>query len=271
MSREKKDTNGYSFFRLPRQNSPQRRFLDSLPRNACLALATVPAEGLTLRRIFYCLDNPGSKPPSYFETIKNIGFRGLFAGPGSRMSYCLFGNFATLLGVDYFGSDYKGLFMTTVAKNSIVPLFLVSNARQINLNWTQTYQFMINSIKDPVVHSSFFFRNLVANSCLLPGFMTRDFLYRRMDESNTTVPAFGGLAVSLTASTLMNSFLKPLFTGKYNLGVRLAVAIQFPAKLSLSIREFASLGLIFGSTSPQKKLSHESEETQTSEASPSLK
>ncbi|WP_133140636.1 hypothetical protein [Legionella genomosp. 1] len=268
MSRETKDSSDYSFFSLPRHDSPQRKFIDSLPRNTCLALATVPTEGLTLRRIFYCLDNPGSKPPSYIETLKNIGFKGLFAGPGSRVSYCLVGNFSTLLGVDYFGSDYKGLFMTTVAKNSILPLFLVSNARQMNLNWPQTFQFMANSIKDPIVHSSFFFRNFVANSCLLPGFMTRDFLYRVMDESNTTVPAFGGLAVSLTASTLTNSFLKPFFTGKYSLRVRLAVAIQFPAKLSLSIRELASLGLIFGNTRPQKKLSHESEEAQTAEVKP---
>ncbi|WP_146740032.1 hypothetical protein [Legionella quinlivanii] len=231
-----------------------------------MALATVPAEGLTLRRIFFCLENPGSKPPSYWETIKNIGFKGLFAGPGSRMSYCLFGNFTTLLGVDYFGSDYRGLFLTTVAKNTILPLFLVSNARQINLNWAQTHQFVVNSIKDPVVHSSFFFRNLVANSCLLPGFMTRDFLYQTMDESNTIAPALGGLVVSLTASTLMNSFLKPMFTGKYTLRVRLAVAIQLPAKLSLSIRELASLGLIFGNTSPKKNLSSEAVETHAPEA-----
>lgn len=67
MSRERKDTSNYSFFSLPRHDSPQRKFIDSLPRNACLALATVPAEGLTLRRIFFCLDNPGRKPPSYWE------------------------------------------------------------------------------------------------------------------------------------------------------------------------------------------------------------
>ncbi|WP_131793002.1 hypothetical protein [Legionella birminghamensis] len=156
-----------------------------------------------------------------------------------------------------------------MAKNAILPLFLVSNARQINLNWAQTHQFVVKSIKDPVVHSSFFFRNFIANSCLLPGFMTRDFLYQIMGESNTYAPALGGLLVSLTASTLMNSFLKPMFTGKYTLGVRLTVAFQLPAKLSLSVRELASLGLIFGNTSAKKNLANELEVTKASEVSPS--
>lgn len=228
-------------------------FYAGLPKNTLLALLTVPPEGLALRRIFYTLDNPSIKPPAYMEVLKNIGLKGLFAGVISRTSYCLTGNFATLLGIDYFGKDVQGIIKTTVAKNCILPLFLASNARQTNRDFYETLIFMAKGVKDPVVHLSFFFRNLVANSCLLPGFMVRDYSYKAMNESNTQTPTLLGFATSVTASTLMNAFLKPFFTGHYELKTRWGAAFSMPAKFPLLMREFASLALIFGNTPLEKE------------------
>jgi len=241
--------------------TPAQVFTGNLPKNIALALFTVPSEGMALRRIFYTLDNPNTKPITYTATFKSIGVKGLFAGTMSRTTYCLTGNFATLIGIDYFGSDYQGLFKTTVAKNAILPLFLASNARQTNRNVSETFSFMAKGAKDPVVHLSFFFRNLVANSCLLPGFMVRDYCYQVMNETNTKIPTLLGFTTSVTASTLMNAFLKPFFTGIYPVKTRWTVAASIPAKLPLMFRECASLGLVFGNTSPKKGMIREAEAT----------
>lgn len=119
-------------------DSPQYKFCDAFTRNFLLALVTVPSERFCLEEIFFCLNNPGIKPPAYRKTFNEIGLKRLFSGAGARVSYCLSGNFATLVGLNHFGSDYEGLFKTAVAKNLVLPIFLISNARQINLNWHQT-------------------------------------------------------------------------------------------------------------------------------------
>lgn len=255
---------------IPAKKSAQQQFVATLPKNIFLALVTVPFEGLALRRIFDILDNPQAKPVSYYDTIKKIGAKGLFAGPISRTNYCLVGNYATLWGVDNFGSDYLGLLKTTIIKNAVLPFFLVSNARQVNMNFTKTLSFVAKGVIDPVVHLSFFSRNLAANFCgVLPGFRVRDYSYQLLGESNTQIPTLLGFTTSVFASTLMNAFLKPFFTGTYPLPTRRAAATSFPAILPLIAREAASLGLIFGNTSPQKKLQEKApEENQESTIRP---
>ncbi|KTD64546.1 hypothetical protein [Legionella spiritensis] len=235
------------------EQSPYRKFRTNLLKNTVLAITTVPAEGMALRRIFYVLEHPKAVPVPYLATLKTIGPKGLFSGPLSRSAYCLTGNFATLQGIHYFGSDYKGMFLTTLFKNSIIPVFLISNARQTGLNFSQTLSYVNTNIKYPVVHASFFFRNLVANSCLPPGFFVRNYSYQALGESNTTIPTLLGFGTSVFASTIINAFLKPFFTGAYPLSNRYMAAWQFPGIIPLLFRESASLGLIFGNTSPQKK------------------
>jgi len=235
-------------------------FAKNLPKNVALAASSVPCEAMALRRITYKLDNPYTKPPSYMAVHQAIGNQGLFAGSLSRIIYCLTGNFATVTGIGYFGSNSEGILKTTVVKNAILPLFLASNARQLNLDPSQTFRFMAKSIKDPVVHLSFFARNLLGNSCLLPGFMVRDYSFQMMNESNTTIPTFLGFGTSVAASTMMNAILKPLFTGSYTFKTRCMAAASLPAKFPLMLRELASLGLVFGNTSPKKKMDDDSSE-----------
>ncbi len=241
-----------------KQNSRQV-FLANFKKNFLLALGTVPFEGMALHRILYMHAHPKVKPLSYADTLKEIGLNGLFAGLMTRATYCLTGNFATLEGMRYFGSDFQGLFLTALAKNSILPLFLASNARQINYNWPQTFHYVAKGVVNPVFHFSFCFRNLVANFCLAPGLKVRDKTYEKMNESNTQIPMLLGFGTSVLASAVINSFLKPFFTGvdTYSLKMRYLTALRTPAMLPLLLRESASLGLIFFNTSPKKAGSKE--------------
>lgn len=233
--------------------TPAEKFLSNAPKNTALALVTVPSEALALRRIFDRLSHPQNKAVSYANILKNIGPGGLCKGALSRTGYCLTGNFATLQGVHYFGSDYQGLFLTTLAKNMILPVFLTSNARQIGYNAAQTFTYVAKGVIDPVIHSSFFFRNLVANSCLLPGFMVRDYCHQAMDETHTQIPTLLGLSTSVVLSTAINAFLKPFFTGNYPVNIRWATAVKMPGVLPLIMRELCSLSLVFFNTSAKEK------------------
>lgn len=249
----------------PLKVSARDKFLKNLMTNTFLALGTVPAECLAVRRILSLLENPTSTSSfilsntvnpsrlSYVATIRAIGIRKLFSGSFSRLSYCLAGSFATLQGMDYFGADSRGLFCTAVVKNLILPLSLLANARQGGLPLSKTFHFVAKSSVDPVVHTSFFLRNLLANSCLLPGFFVRDHLYQVMGESDSKIPTVVALMVSSLTSTFMNGFLKPFFTGKYLIGARYATAIKFPALVPLLFRETASGALIFLNSSPRSQ------------------
>ncbi len=244
--------------------SPTDQFLKNIVINTLLALGTIPAECLAVRRIISLLETSsinlskrlvaGTRVPlslSYIATIRAIGIRKLFAGSLSRLFYCLAGNFATLQGLAFFGSDSRGLFYTALAKNLILPFSLLANARQSGLPLSKTFHFISKSSLDPVVHVSFFFRNLLANSCLLPGFIVRDYIYQALGPSDSKIPTLLGLTVSSVTSTAMNAFFKPLFTGNYLLNVRLATAIKFPGLWALLFRETASCGLIFANSSPR--------------------
>ena len=215
-----------------------------------LAFCTIPVECLAVRRILSLLDNQPKL--RYVASIQNIGMRKLFSGSLSRLSYCLTGNLATLQGIEYFGSDSRGLFLTALVKNIILPLSLLANARQSCLSWSKTISFVAKSSIDPVVHSSFFLRNLIANSCLIPGFIVRDHYYQVLGKSDSKIPTLIGLTVSAITSALMNTFLKPFFTGKYLAKDRIRTAIKFPALIPLLLRETASVSLIFANSSPKE-------------------
>ena len=229
----------------------------------------MPGEALTLRRIYNVLDHPDIQPISYFETIKNMGLRGTFAGWKERVSYCLIGNGFTLALLPICGSDYQGLGAIACAKNLILPVFLGSNARQMGLDPKKTLAFVIKGVKDPATHLSFFFRNLAANSCLLPGFALRDYYYQATGETNQKWATLLGFGVSAGTSTLMNAFLKPFFTVKpastenYPISIRWKTAAKLPAKFSLLLRELPSLGLIFSNTSPKSREEPENTAQQT--------
>lgn len=240
---------------IPETISPVRmtvkdKFLENLIPNTLLAFSTIPAECLAVRRILSLLGNQAKLP--YLSTIRILGTRKLFSGSFSRLSYCLTGIFATLQGLDYFGADAKGLFFTAVVKNIILPLSLLANARQGCLSLSKTFHFVAKSSIDPVVHSSFFLRNLLSNYCLLPGFIVRDHCYQVMGKSDSKIPIILGITVSSITSGVMNSFLKPFFTGKYTGVMRLKTAIKLPALIPLIGRETASAILIFANSSPRE-------------------
>lgn len=235
---------------VPTKKSTRDTFLKNLPTNTSLALFTVPAECLAVRRILTLLGDHPKIP--YLSVIKSLGIQKLFSGSISRLSYFLTGNFATLQGIEYFGSDSRGLFLTSVVKNIILPLSLLANARQSCLPWSKTAPFIVKSSLDPTCHASFFLRNLISNSCLLPGFMARDHYYHVIGKSDTTIPNLLGLTISGITSALMNTFLKPFFTGKYPLKNRCAIAIKFPALIPLLFRETASMTLVFANSSPRE-------------------
>jgi hypothetical protein len=222
----------------------------NLSKNACLAFCTVPFESLAVRRILFLLDHVEKMPPSFFCTVKQVGIVKLFSGATCRLSYVLAGNLATLQGIQTFGPDFKGLFLTSVFKNLILPLSLLANARQTQKSWKETFSFVSRGSLNVGSHVSFFGRNLLSNYCLIPGFYARDYCYQNPEWKNTTLPTVVGLAVSSIISAVMNTLLKPFFTGKYPPEVRFAVARKFPAAFPIYLRETVSLTLIFGSSSP---------------------
>lgn len=234
-----------------KKRTPTERFLGDIFKNSALAFATVPLEGLAVRRVLIMIEKPDVKPPSYTTVIETVGLRGLFAGYGSRVFYCLGGNFGTVLGVHVLGPDFYGLLGTAVAKNCILPLSLVSNARQNNYSWAQTITFVSRGVRDPLVHLSFFSRNFASALCLIPGFKVRDQLHAKWGEEHSQLSTLAGLNVSLVVAAVMNSFIKPLFTGKADPRIKMRVAVTFPAFVAIGLREAVSMILIFGSTSPK--------------------
>ena len=233
--------------------TPNQVFYSNLGQNISLSVAYVPAEGLALRRIFYMLDHSQLPSPSYVDTIKKIGLSGLFSGVITRTSYCLLANFVTLHGIHYFGSNYDGLFKTSLVQNATLPIFIASNARQMGLNVQETVKFVGKGFGDPVVHASFLLRNSMMNSCVFLGLSVRDRFYQANGEKQKGLSSVLGLCTSVTSATLMLSFLKPFYTGSYPFPARVRVATTLPAKFPLLIREFTSMSLIFGNTSPKGK------------------
>jgi len=236
------------------QLKPVTNFLAGLPQNIFFATATTPPERLALERITFALNNPTLKPPSYLATIQKLKLEGLFAGTSARTTYCLTGNFFTLLGISFFGNDAKGLLLTSALKNALYPVFLWSNGKQRNFTREQITKLVLGGMKDPAGHASFFSRNLLANFCLLPGFMVSDFTYQYLGESDTKLPKTLGLATSLGFSALMNAFFKSLFTDPalYPLLLRWNTAKGLPGLEALAFREIASLFLIFSNTALKK-------------------
>jgi hypothetical protein len=216
--------------------SPREIFVKNLPKNILMALFTVPAECLAVRRILHLLHFPDNPPTTYIHSLKQLGLKNLFAGSMSRIGYCLGGNFITLQGIHQFGSDFTGLFKIALIKNTILPLSLLANARQSQLSWKDTLSFVHRGSLDRGAHISFFCRNLLANTCLLPGFHARDYCYTVLEEKNTFIPSSCGLIISTITSTVMNVILKPFFTGKYPLNVRYIAVKRFPGAFPICLR-----------------------------------
>lgn len=225
-----------------------------------MAFSTVPLELFAVRRIVSMLQSPQTAAPSYRKMLIGMkiheGGQGmakeLFNGAGARTTYCLLGNFATLQGIHWFGSDLKGLFATAVIKNGILPFSLWSNAAQTNLSLAKTIDSIAKGCINPVVHASFFARNLLSNVSLYPGFLVRDYCYQQTDKA--TLSTLLGFGTSLGISSVLNSFLKPFFTaGNFSNSTRLKVARTFPAFAMIALRESVSAGFQFAHTSPQKR------------------
>lgn len=139
------------------QLKPVINFISDAPKNILLATATTPSERLALERIRAIMINPHLKPMPYIDCIKTLRLKGLFTGTYERTTYCLVGNFFTLGGIKMFGDDYQGLLITAMLKNSIYPIFLWSNAKQLNYTEKEVWASIAKGIKDPAGHSSFFY------------------------------------------------------------------------------------------------------------------
>lgn len=252
-------------FSSPAKESAGITFLKNILPNTFLALATVPAESLAVRRILFLLENHSAslrRPltfvgkvkhlhDSHTHTIRQIGLRKLFTGSSSRVSYCLARSLVTLQGMEHFGSDSRGLFFTALVKNLTLPLSLFATVRQSGLSLLNTYRFVTKSAVDPVVHASFFMRNLLTNGCLLSGFLARDYCDEVIGKSDSIIPTSLGITVSCVTSTCLNAFLKPFFTGKYPTKACLATACRLPALAPLAFREIAFIAFIFASSAPR--------------------
>lgn len=239
--------------------SPPSQFLKNLPLNSFMAFTTVPVELLAVRRVVHVMAYPETCPPPYSSVLKRMtlqnGGRGLgielFTGAFARTSYCLIGNFATLQGIHWFGSDPLGLFTTAVMKNAILPFSLWSNAAQNSYSLAQTISSISRGCLDPMVHGSFFARNLLSNSSLYPGFLVRDYCYER--TNNAKLSTLLGFGTSLSISGILNAFLKPLFTaGDFSRATRFKAACTFPALSAIALRESVSAAFQFAHTSPKK-------------------
>lgn len=236
------------------QMKPLRNFAANLPQNIGLAIATTPTERLALERIRFTIKNPTLKPPSYSSTIQDLKLSGLFAGTHARTSYCLIGNFSTLIGISFLGNDTYGLIATAGLKNIIFPVFIWSNAKQSKYTKAETTESILKGMIDPGGHAAFFFRNVLANICLIPGFKVCNYTYQALGEKDETIPKALGLITSLACSTMMNSLTKPVFTdpAKFPLLKRLETVPLAPGKFAIAGREICSLLLMFGSIHPQK-------------------
>lgn len=233
--------------------TPSQKFIQKLPRNAGLAFMTVPIEKLAVDRILFLLDNPENKPSCYFDRVKKLKIKKLFAGYGSRVSYVLAGNLASVKGIEVFGPDFKGLFLTSVFKNIVLPLSLLSNARQKQMDWKKTGTFVWNGFFNRGCHWSFFWRNLLSNYCLIPGFYVEKKCYEALDKQYGLAASIAGLTVSGSLSGIMNTALKPFYTGKYPPDIRRKVAVWLPSLLPVTLRESVSHSLIFASSTAEKR------------------
>ena len=250
----------------PLKKTPFQTFSSNLPKNITLAALSIFPEGLVLNRIEFLLNNPNSRPISYLQILQTKNFWELFAGPFSRTAYCLSGTFATVYGMDYFGDDYAGMVKIAAAKNGILPIFLFSNARQMNRDYRGSFIYTFQGIKMPVIHWNFFLRNLLANTCLWPGLQMRDYIFQKSGESETTLATFIGLFTSVTLSGSFNSFLKPFITGTndqlgnpFDLVTRYKVARRFPALSAMILREIFTIAIPFFNSSPKGRQAIESE------------
>ena len=220
--------------------TPYKRFFDKLPQNTSFALVTVPLEALAVQKILAALQN---KPTTYQKILARIGFKGLWAGTGYRVGYVLCGTFATVLGVDTFGKEFEGMTKTSLAKNALLPLSLLSNARQTGMPWKETIPFVAKGSLSPIVHGSFFARNYLANLCLIPGFQTKKYL----DKDYPDQAVVGGFMVAVCSSTVLNTALKPFFTGASTWPRPLKVAWSGTAMGAICMRELMTSAVIFGS------------------------
>jgi hypothetical protein len=248
-------------------------FVTNLPQNLFFAAATTPAERLALCKITFAMENPLLKPPGYRESISSLKLSGLSQGLTRRSTYCLAGNFSTMIGMSFFGRGIDGLLITALFKNAIYPVFLWSNGKQLNYSAEQIRASILKGMRDPAGHTSFFARNLAANYCTAPGLWVADHTYHLFGSEGETLPRFLGLTTSLFFSTFMNAFLKPLFTDpkKYSFDMRWQAAKRFPGLGALCLREFASLCLIFSNNPLTKAKQEEPKENNDAVNQPKLK
>ncbi len=234
----------------PLQKSPPERFIENLPQNGMMAFATVPIEKLALTRVLHVMRQ--ETPKSYTQVIKEEGYNGLFCGAFARTTYCLVGNYATLQGIQWFGSDLAGLFNTAVVKNAILPFSLWSNAAQASYSTKDTIISIVKGCKNPLAHTAFFARNLLSNACLYPGFKVRDACYQKTED--LTLSNAAGFSTTLSVSATLNAFVKPLFTaGSFTNKTRLLSAWRLPGLFAIAVRESVSALFQFTNTSPNKR------------------
>lgn len=222
----------------------------NLPYNVASAYATAPLEGLIVRRIVAYLK--GVPAGSYFEVIKTVGLKGLFAGAFSRTTYCLSGSWATAIGLRTIGTDTTSLAVIAAAKAPLVLLSLLSNARQNGCTYTQTFTFVRNGAADIVVHLSFFGKNLLANGCLVPGLYARN-ISREIFGENSGLPTAIGTGVSSATSAITNTLVKPLFTGNFPFNRKLQVARKLRGFIPTLLKDVCVYYNVFSSiTGPSR-------------------
>lgn len=236
-----------------KKETVNEKFKHNLLPSVALAAFSIPFESAAVKTVIKKLDNPNAKVP-FLQILRDSGLKGATKGAYSRVFYCLWGQYLNLWGLEKFGTDVLGVAATTTLKNFALPPFVISNARQNNYNLRETIDFFKRTIKCGEVHAFFWGRNFAGNMLgLVPGIYVRDYLYQANGQKDTALPTFAGWSAALVASTIMNSFLKPWFTGSYSVSVRLRVALQLPAWIEIAGREGASLAISFLNMPFQKK------------------
>lgn len=226
------------------KSSPLATYWSNLPGSLFFAWITVPAEALTLNRIFHYFNYPNTKPISYLNIMKEFGVKGLYKGAIARVSYCTAGTFTTLYGLHLTNDNWL---LTTALKNPLnLPLSLFSNAQQSGYNLSKTLSFVGKGVLDPVGNATFFIRNGAGSLCWALGLEVRDRTYQILGESNTQIPTAAGILTGGAAATLMNAWVKPFFTGKNSVTIKLAAANALIKDCwPLGMREGASAAIFF--------------------------
>ncbi|KTC93742.1 hypothetical protein [Legionella drozanskii] len=238
-----------TFFSTPKvekTNAPPRDYLSLAkrytpkPETFLLAGATAPLELLTIKRIA----DPKYKLTPYSGIMKELGIKGLIQGWGARVLYCSVGTFTTIGLLDYTDNN---LFLTTVLKNPLnLPLSLFSNAQQNGKNLKESFKFVGGSVFNLTVNASFLARNFAGILCWEMGVKVRDYIYKSSGESNTQGATTAAILTSGISATIMNAWLKPFFTGKGPLGLKLAIANALLKDCwPLAGREFISTTMYF--------------------------